>query len=282
MRHNRLSGAAVGCVAAVALVATPSAATDSDVIADTDNVTVTRDGDWITRQYQEDLADSTERRYAGIKTEQGCVYSGSETVDPDKIDGVVEEREIAHNEAQCILVTEVGVQSAADISNPDELTTITEEGTEVSTEEGAMAGRQATPQAGPTARLASRSAWHRTYYEDPFAIDVNAVKTNVTWSYNGSCVTSASGQTASYSYFHTSGWSIDWKATTKGRTCSSGWTKGRAQFFNGIFCAGGDTYTKYDPNRINGQENGTYTMNWTVNKWGACNSWLSFHRTHGS
>ena len=274
MRDNRLSVATIACVAAVAFVSTPSAATDSDIIADTDNVTVIQDGDWVTRDYQQELADPTQRRYAGAKTEHGCVYTGSETVDPDKIDGIVEEREIAHNEAQCILVTEVGIQTTPDTANPVGSTTTTEEGTEI--------GRQDALHAGPTAQLASRSAWHRTYYEDPPGIDVTAVKTNVSWNYNGSCVTSAWGQTASYSYFNTSGWSIDWKSTTKGRTCSSGWTKARAQFFNGIFCAGGDTWTKYDPNRINGQENGTYTMNWSANKWGACSSWLSFHRTHGS
>lgn len=134
-----------------------------------------------------------------------------------------------------------------------------------------------------TCRLAAtKSAWHKTYHEDPPGIDVSSAKTNVSWSYDGSCVTDSWGHRTNYGWFQQSGWTKVSSNTTAWRGCSYARTTSNSEFLNGVFCATIDTRTAYGPNEIRGQENGSYTMHWNGDKWGGCTALLSWHRSWGS
>lgn len=183
----------------------------------------------------------------------------------------MEEREVANNTRNCVMVTEVGEQ----VNTADDAA-----GYEFLVEEAMMT--TATEEVQPTRAAASASAWHKTYYEDPPGIDVNSATTNVSWSWNGSCVTDSWDHYTTYGWFEQSGWRKDWSSTTAWQGCSYARTTSNSHFFNGAFCVGIDTHTEYVPNQIKGEENGYYTMTWDANKWGGCNWLLSFHRSWGS
>lgn len=131
--------------------------------------------------------------------------------------------------------------------------------------------------------LASRTAWHRTYYEDPPGIDVNSAKTNVSWTYSGGCVLSSSNHVTNYTWFVPTGWYRLSSSTTSGRICSYARTTSNSAFRNYPFCVSFlSTTTRYEPNEIRGRPDGSYSMTWTASKSGDCSSLLSFHRTHGT
>ncbi len=243
-----------------------------EVLAETANVTILQDGAWVRYDYAEDLADPQIKTYYGQRTKHGgCSYSGEEYVGPEATAGVTEEREIANDEERCVMITEIGVRRGSEtIPDDTQLVTETPVGSSTSTE-------VAEPTMSPAA---TRTAWHKTYYEDPASLDVNSAKTNVSWSYNGSCVTDSWNHVTNYGWYSPSGWRKDWSKTSSWQGCSYARTTSNSNFFNGAFCVGIDTHTEYLPNYIRGEEDGGYYMTWDANKWGGCTWLLSFHRSH--
>ena len=141
--------------------------------------------------------------------------------------------------------------------------------------------RTATTEPQPQA-AATRTAWHKTYYEDPLTIDVNSARTNVTWTYSGGCVQSSWGHTTNYGWFTPTGWYKVLSSTTSGRNCSYARTTSYSTFGNWPFCSPSIfTTAKYAPNEIKGRWDGAYVMRWDATKSGDCAYLLSFHRRHG-
>jgi hypothetical protein len=254
----------VAATVAVALVGFPASAmaSDEEVLADTDHVQVTREGDWVHHRYKQDLGGKQSRRtHRGQRLgDGGCRFSGSETADPDAFDGPVEERQVAVNIASCVMITELG-RPPSDGRAGEQQAAPTEEGLEV-------------------ASLAtSRSAWHKTYFEDPSGLDQTSARTNVSWTFDGSCVTGSWNHVTNYGTFGS--WSRVSSNTTKSSGCSGAVTSSRSEFLSQTYCAGFDTRNEYDPNWVSGEGDGTYDMTWSADAWGGCSSVLSFHRTHG-
>ena len=232
-------------------------------------MSVIRDGDWVRYRYTEPMAEARQITYRGQRDgDGGCSFTGKETVPAG--DGVIasHEREVATNLESCTTKMERGTLASAS-SDSDTGATLTE---------GADA--PLGDSAAPSASLASRTAWHRTYFEDPPGIDVNSARTNVSWTYDGSCVTSSWDHVTNYTWF--TGWSKDSSSTTAARICSYARTTSYSTFKNTVFCNPlASTWTHYEPNRLRGQEDGGYDMYWEWRKSGDCSSLLSFHRTYG-
>lgn len=248
-------------------------AQNSEVLARTSNVTISRVGPWINYQYTSSLLGVQRRTYEGRRDGAGgCIYSGEETVLPGAGTGITEEREIASSTEDCIMVTETGRRPSTPEQSAAGMRT---EVARVSTATSPSQPEDVTPAA------TTRSARHKTYYEDPPGLDVNSAETNVTWTYSGGCVTSSRDHYAYYGWLAGSGWRKDSSRESAARFCEYARTTSHSYFFNGAFCVGIDTRTQYAPNEIKGQSNGTYYMKWSASKSGGCTSLLSFHRTHG-
>jgi hypothetical protein len=127
--------------------------------------------------------------------------------------------------------------------------------------------------------LATHShGYHKSYYEDPVQLDVNSVRNDVDWTWNGSSV---SGGSCSYHYgwLSGSGWGLKENnffcryenSQTQVRSSSY------AHFKNGIFCAFIDTHTYYDRNNAYGKSNGNLVGTISASKSGGCTGLLSFH-----
>jgi hypothetical protein len=145
----------------------------------------------------------------------------------------------------------------------------------------------AAPASAATARRSVRAVaasavhsagYYKSYYEDPVGIDVNSVRNNVDWYWNGSYV--YNGYCSyHYGWYSTSGWGLKdnnffcryENYQTQVRSSSY------VHFKNGIFCAFIDTHTYYDRNNAYGKYNGYLVGTVNAYKQGGCTSLLSFH-----
>lgn len=276
-------GATLLLLASLSAAAASSSAVDSAlpsltegaIVAEGPDMVVREAGDWVTFEYKDSLPEAEVRIHRGERVDGACTYSLSRTVDPSE-DGISEEREIAHDASSCVMVTEVGSRPRSEVDLDE------------SERRGATATESATPVVdgeiaddGPVT-LSSRSAWHRTRYRDPALLTVTRATTNVSWNYNGSCVTNSWGHTTNYYWLAASGWSKTSSNTSASQNCSRARTTSNSYFRNSAFCVGQPTtYTSFAPNRIDGNANGSYTAAATPSKSGGCSSWLSYQSHAG-
>jgi hypothetical protein len=132
--------------------------------------------------------------------------------------------------------------------------------------------------AGAARALATHSkGYHKSYYEDPVKLDVNSVRNDVDWYWNGSSVSSG---LCSYSYgwLSGSGWSLKennffcrYEDSQRLLRSSS-----YAHFRNGVFCFTIDTHTYYDRNNAYGRRDGYLLGTVSASKSGGCTALLSF------
>jgi len=280
-KRTRWWSSILGTATALVLVGIAPAglATSRITLSESGAGRVSTDGDWVYREYQTALVGSKQREYRGRRTSDGgCRYSGGETIAADAV-GTWIEREVAHNLGACRLITETGrpLEPEPAVDGTDSLEfvpepTATAESQAPSSQVGSIVAQAAS----------TKSAWHKTYFEDPVFIDVNSAKTFVTWTYNGSCVTSSSGHKAQYGWYTPTGWRLDWQNFSSSRNCSGAISTSNSHFSNGAFCATIDTHTEYVPNKIRGNPSGSYSLWWDANKWGGCNWLLAFKHSWGS
>jgi hypothetical protein len=199
-------------------------------------------------------------------TPNECAYSLTLTLAPGQ--RAVREDAVAENQTTCTMRVQRGV--------PADLTEAPEESGM------SVASFSATPtevSGGPIGTLAVHSkGYHKSYYEDPVGIDVNSVRNNVDWVWNGSRVSNGLCE-AHYGWFAGSGWGLHENnffcryesSQTQLRSSSF------AHFKNGIFCAFIDTHTYYERNNAYGRANGDLVGTVNARKSGGCTGLLSFH-----
>lgn len=123
----------------------------------------------------------------------------------------------------------------------------------------------------------------KTWWENPVNLDVNLVRNNTGWYWNGSRVTGARGGYRYY-WLSASGWDLrgnNWRNSwTSYQTTSSSY----AHYRNPIFCRamlgifGSTTHVYYDRNTVHGRYNGALVGRWNSYKSGGCNRLLSFNK----
>lgn len=262
---------------AVIAISTAPASAVSDkeapntILAQTDSVVITKNGEWIYYEHTDELGNAEQRTYEGQHDlDGGCTFSGSETVVSETAE-VIEEREIAANLDDCIVVTEIGTQpTPGEDEPPDGIATETEQESDYGMGDDD----------GGVGIMATTGAWHRTYFTEPAGLYVTSAKTTVRWTYSGGCVTSAWDRNAYYNWRSGTGWQKLQSDTTRARICSYARTTSNSYFANLVFCPP-VTGTDYIPNRIRGLSNGAYDMYWVWRKHGSCTGLLTFRRQHG-
>ncbi|MGH2997286.1 MAG: hypothetical protein ACRDM9_13305, partial [Gaiellaceae bacterium] len=184
-----------------------------------------------------------------------CEYTSTLEVAPGEVS--VREDVIAVDDATCTMRVQRGVP--ADLAEPAD-----EPGS--STKTGEATPKPDRSLAGAGRALATHSkGYHKSYFEDPPGIDVNSVRNDVDWVWNGSTV---SNGLCSYTYgwFAASGWGL--KENNFFCRYENSQTQLRSSsyvhFKNGIFCLFIDTHTYYERNNAYGKWNGNLvgTISW--------------------
>lgn len=234
--------------------------------------------DGITRwNFRLRLRDSrTEWRQGEPLKGGGCRFAGSAKGNPDS-SGVLEEREVAFDPHRCKIEVEIGRPTAGDL-------TASEGDSEAKTAELSPKNRPKDVKGSSGALAAatfSTRAFAKTFYEDPPQIDVNSVRAEVNWSYDGYCVVGSSYHTARWGWYSPTGWvreATDWGTYN---SCYSASTNVYAKYRNAPFCFPWTTYTEYDRTWIVGYYQGSWYAQWNSYKWGGCTNLLSHHAQYG-
>lgn len=271
-------------VMAAAVVSVPADASmhqgDTVIIAQTSQVTIIQDGDWILRSYAAAIPNSKRETISGSRIvsedgSEGCRYHGGETRGPDYLsrDEVEISREVANRLKTCDLVMETGRVSADAASafgaDPNSL-----RGDSLS---------ESLASGAFTTNAWTSQMYQKLYYEDPAFIDVTSVTVKLGWTWTGSCTT-WSYHEADWGWYTPSGWTRDanWWGYD-GANCQYGaTTSNTGSYSNSPFCwPYPTTHNEYYTNYFQGYSNGAYYPEWDMANWGDCAGLLGFHRVIG-
>ncbi len=245
----------------------------------TGDVVATQVGNVVRWDFPDSLDDSTTRVVAGQKVNNGCSYviAGHVTNSPPE-GSVYIDRGIEEDLEACQLTIESGSIARSEIPH-----LLADNGvpTKPRGAENILTTNLAT--GGDAAGLmASSYAWVKTGYEDPVNIDVTWTKSEVSWEWNGGCVTASWGHQGYYGYAAGSGWVYDNSWHDSFRGCSYARTRTYGLFHNDGFCWDDvTTWNEYNTTQIFGYPNGTYSYDINSAKWGGCANLLTPYVLHG-
>lgn len=261
-----------------------------------DRLTISLEGETIVRVYEHKLPDSS-RTIKPLIGEHvvhetgvpGCVFQIEEHFEVDQLkeNEAFVSREISHNPKTCEMLLEQAIVDQEWLYIEDGNTIV------------AQIDNKGAPQ---TRTSAYRSEYFEARYEDPIDADVARIRVKLSWSYNQSCVTNSWNHTVDAFMLTQTGWHQDsgWYSFTQNcwqaKTTAHNYT-----FHNPIFCdalgaaaiiagslfnpwflaalwiaAQPDTYTRFNPMKIIGEEDGSYWASGAATKWGGCASLLSY------
>lgn len=149
-------------------------------------------------------------------------------------------------------------------ANFNDCTTVVEIGepTNTTTRNNQQGGNTATtvdPSQGTTGEIdvqaTSSSGYYRVWWEDPVHLRVNEVKKNISWAWDGSCVTSSNGST-DYWWLSDSGWTWWTSASDIERSCGSARAWADSVYENKPFCYPVTVRVLYDDVTAKGHNNG--------------------------
>jgi hypothetical protein len=243
------------------------------ILYETAQSTVVQDGDWIRWRFIDKLSDSPEQLvYRGTRGEQGgCVFNRSGSSKGAVQDVVIIERTIAVNMNQCLMESERATLLESDAVARGLLPV-----------EETKAGDQFTGAAqagGSELQLQTAgnfSGSYRTLLQDILGITTTAVRSNVDWSTNGSCML---GWHRWWDWYKLtgSGWSIGTngeRGTTSGTLpCNDIWQQSWAFFSNWFFCGFTPTFADHADVQFHAFSDGTSSYSSSTNWYGAC-YWL--------
>lgn len=259
MRPHRTVVAALGAALAAGCVAAPAAAEVPTL--EGPNVV------WYEQDVQ--FASSTLRIRDGERTPGGgCLISGRNVLPPGQ--EAIVEVELAYDPDSCRSLTRVGVPAERTASGG------ADGGETASDTSGGTFG------AGATAPASTYGRWTATassYYEDPPQLDVNKVTNIIEWEPDGSCAVAVNpyGAWSETTWRTGTGWSQEQKSHYHNATCSSVWSETWAKFKNTLFCIPWeDTFTWYQPNRVEGRPDTSAVHRWNAWKAGDCADLLTF------
>ena len=209
------------------------------------------------------LLNPTLQTVVGSPLDGGCLIQPP-ALELGPLEAAVEQRQLSLDRATCTAVFETGT--------PETVVTGDEPG---GVSETVIAD---APRDGRTlsAIAATSSAYYEVWWEDFVNIDTTKVRSNIAWTWNGSCVTSASG--SGYFWWRSgTGWSLVSRSSFITTGCTSRRVYSDAHYRNGSFCWPlPATHTYYDNVTVRGSYNGALA-GWVNRTWttGDC---LPLHR----
>lgn len=265
IRKLKVGTALVAALAFLFVGAAPASAVD-DTEQGTNELTYRVDGDWVFWEVEPVTSASQEVVIQGKKQpNDSCNYQWTDphTGAPDGEFMLV--RETAHNAEDCILKAE---KSYLPIDRLEDFDTDIQEGQiETASYDVGMAASAQNQDVQPLS--SSTTVWLKTVYEDPAQIDVNNVYVEVSFSYNGSCVTNSWNHNSSWYYYDPTGWYLDSSDGQAAQNCSYAATEADGYFEN--YAWGDDsqlTWTNHRDTTVFGEEDGSQTNQYNLTKGG--------------
>lgn len=211
----------------------------------------------------------------------GCLFE-SPLLRVTEVGRVVRLDELAYDPDSCRSLVQIGFAPAPAVAHEGE--------------QGAGYASQDSPAIGPGAPQVYASAlppapvapdignltltghfgYHRSWFDDPIWIDVNAVRNYVGWSEDGSCTYSQSGW-HSLSWLVEDGWTLQGAQHWLDWDCTRVHSYSDVHYKNGVFCAFFDTWTHHSYNHAFGWYDGTLNGYTVWSKSGPCSGLLSHH-----
>ena len=189
----------------------------------------------------------------GRPLDGGCLFQPP-SLELEPLEAAVERHQVSTNLRACTAVLETGT--------PETIRTGDEPG---GSSETALASHGGNERSLSAARATS-SAYYEVWWEDFVNIDTTKVRSNIAWTWNGSCVTSASG--SGYFWWRSgTGWSRVSRSVYITTGCTYRRVYSDAHYRNGAFCWPlPATHTYYDNVTVRGAYNGGL-RGWVNSTW---------------
>lgn len=245
--HGRLViGTRVGLLASAMLAATIGSAS-----AVSPKQPVGGPPDWVSLPDVVSYAHDDALQNSKVETLQGTKLKGGGCafkfpgleLGPDE--SAIESRQLSTNFKECSTVIETGVPTdGQEDSYPLDGTGETE--------------TPLVPNPKPQQKRAAAGAsgFYRVWWEDVINLKVTEVKSEIAWTFNGTCVTSASGS-AYYWWRSGTGWLKDGSNSWISDGCASRAVNTDAVYKNGAFCWPGTVWNYYSDVVVRGRNDGS-------------------------
>lgn len=214
----------------------------------------------------------------GVKKDDGTYsYHYEMTIPPEQRDPVIA-APVEYNEKEHRLLIKVGAapKGTKAMVYPGE-----DEGTRVTSPAPTPTalGDGVNTETNAIALASTDSGKFRTIWEDPVKLNVNWVRDNLSYSYNGSTVSWISGDDERWWLSGTGWWEQDHSINSYyGSGNTSVTVSTDSHFMNQTFCvANPTTEVFYNGNKITGHKDGSITVGVDTNATGGCSSWLSHY-----
>lgn len=183
------------------------------------------------------------------------------SLEPDE--SAVEARPVQIDFEKCVQTVEIGTPPASSLDEESEGVLATEEFKTIG-RSGTLDGQRASTSGDGVTLAASGSAtvYYEVRWEDLVHIDTTRTRAYLTWSWNGSCVTSSS---AWGSYWYFTGWSLVSSSGYKTSSCNNHTSVVDSAHYNGPTVCDPDTWVDdawsrgYYDGRVNGGLGSTWT-----------------------
>lgn len=222
-------------------------------------------GGWITYNEGYKLANSAVSLVAGVRQTDGTCEPPDTTVSLTPGQPATDVREVAFNPGLCQFKIERGTPPASELAKDNKLDPA------YSTDSASV---------GVACSVFKSHSWGylRSWWEDPFGIDVNVVRNNTDWHWDFVQICPPVVGKRYYGWYSPTGWQLmenHWTNTwDTNQTTSSSYVR----FRNGRFCYPGTVNTTYDRNGAYGQKDGNlFVRVHSVTKGPGCIYLLHFH-----
>ncbi|RIK16664.1 MAG: hypothetical protein DCC50_04270 [Acidobacteria bacterium] len=275
--------AAVGATFVVVTATPMSPAAGGDLGGESttmDGFEVRTEGDWIVYDRGKLAEDGTLEVVQGEKADDGTCLMGDSASSRSNV-GAVYGVEIEFNPTTCqskYWVRELTIDERDRVWSDEVGPGVQVDAPAVRVPDvGALGG------AASYLPAATKSGWTQSWYEDPPGWDVTYTFVRTTWTYNGSCVSGASGA-QEHRHMGQTGWVLlgwDWNNVY---SCAKSSSNIYAAYKNDPFCpgSGNTTYNTYNRTRAEGKPDGSTYWAWPAVKSGGCSSLLSHKYLYGN
>lgn len=199
------------------------------------------------------LANSTKWLAQGTRAGALCQFDGpAVALAPNEI--AVEVRQIAIDNSNCTTVWERGVPPLSEQQKTTGESSAAGLATEANT--ATTTSFEAAADVVALAASGSGSGYEKAWHTDGPGLVVNSLKSNISWAWNGSCVTSSSGS-YNTTWRNSTGWEPPYGISSViSRSCANARVTSAATFKNTGFCWPITVYAYYSGIQVTGGFNG--------------------------
>jgi hypothetical protein len=212
-----------------------------------------------------------------IAVPESCRFSFALRADQKAIEGRrISEINFNREDNTCDALFEVGEPAAesspssAELANQANTSSAWSEAAPIRTDDLTADDAAANDPLNEPLTTTQSAGYLKTWWTDPVHITVNSVQDSTTWKWSGTghCVKGISGGYV-LTWFRPSGWRLLSNSWNNSYNCTETTTASRVLYKNSVFCAFDPTYALYNPNMVNGRQNGDLVGTWNDRVYGS-------------